>query len=87
MNAWNIAKPIDWAAMAKSIRHADSIENKLLGFFDINPDEELTVADACAKFEAADRVHMGRLMKSMVERSLLVRHWGGECYVYGRGVA
>ena len=86
MNAWQLAPPIDWATVAKGIRHADSIENKVLSFFDLNPDEELTVSDACAKFEAADRVHMGKLMKSMVERSLLARHWGGDCYVYSKGV-
>ncbi len=87
MSAWAIAKPIDWAAMSKEIRHRDSLEAKVLAFFDANQDEELAVVDACAKFDATDRTHMSRLLKSMVDRSLLKRHWIGDMYVYTKGPA
>ena len=69
------------------IQHRDSIENKVLAFFDTNPDEELSVADACVKFDATDRTHMSRLLKSMLDRSLLLRRWAGDCYVYAKGMA
>lgn len=87
MSAWNLCPPVDWSALQKNIRHRDSLESKLLAFFDANPDEELAVVDACAKFGATDRANMSRLLKGMVDRSLLVRHWAGDCYVYQKGAA
>lgn len=82
MSAWEIAKPIDWAAMNKKIRHRDSVEAKLLSFFDANPGEELFVTDACAKFNCTNITYMRQLLKSMFDRSLISREWVGDCYVY-----
>lgn len=85
-SAWSDASPVRWAEFAKQIRHRDSVESKILAFFDANPDEELFVTDACAKFGSTDITHMRRLLKCMVDKSLLTRHWVGDCYVYCAGV-
>lgn len=86
MEAWGIAKPIDWNAMSRQIRHRDSVESKVLAYFDQNPDEELLVTDACAKFGCTDLTHMRKLLKSLADRGLLRREWLGDCYVYRPGV-
>jgi hypothetical protein len=67
------------------IQHRDSIENKVLGFFDLNPGEELTVSDAVVKFNS-EYIHMSKLFKLMFERGLLTRYRDGGAqtpWIYG----
>lgn len=68
-----------WAGVAP---FRDSIENRLIAFFDRNPDEELTPSDAVVKFG-------GRLnstacvMRDLAARGLLTKRRDGRFIVYG----
>jgi hypothetical protein len=66
--------------------HPDSIENKLLEFFDRNPSEELCVTDAVTKFGARFDT-TSKLMRSMADRGLLSRRKEGREAIYASGRA
>ncbi|MEN9885599.1 MAG: hypothetical protein RL758_177 [Pseudomonadota bacterium] len=65
--------------LMQSERH--QLENNLLAFFDRNRDEELTTADAAAKF-GVRQGPAATIMKEMVERGLLKRYRSGNLTVY-----
>ena len=82
--AWD-AIPTFRPARAVRIKHRDSIENKVLEYFQHNPQEELTVSDAAIKFDS-EYMHMSKLFRAMFERGLLRRYregGAGSSWMYG----
>lgn len=82
--AWGLAKPVKWAQAARDIARRDSIENKVLEFFDRNPDEELAASDVVAKYGGASLDRVAEILRSMKARGLLVKRREGRLHLYRR---
>lgn len=48
----------------------DSLAGRLAGFYDANPDEELTLDDVCTKFDTTEPTAMSRLSEMVRDGAL-----------------
>lgn len=61
----------------------DTLEKRLLAFFDMNPDEELAPSDAVVKF-GRRLESTAYIMREMAERGLLNKRRDGRFIIYTR---
>jgi DNA-binding IclR family transcriptional regulator len=73
----------DPLAAARETRYRDSIEFKLLEFFDRNPDEELAATDVVLKYGSTLDT-AAKMLRSLRERGLLEKRRDGRLHLYRR---